>query len=194
MERLSLDRQGARRGDLLAASLQLGDDTIAIQRIATMSIQDLRFQPWLTPGNQRLQSLYSTGFVAALFGAMATLGWYLLAGPGNNQLIALGIGAASVLGLILFGLQAVRIALKMRQQQPYFQLLIGTSDGRTSRLVDNNRHVLEEIRDIVRNKMDTGEKEITGTFDLELDRVELDTGSPDPEENPPTVDSTASAA
>lgn len=194
MERLTLDRQGARRGDLLAASLQFGDDTIAIQRIATMSIQDLTFQPWLTPGNQRLQSLYSTGFVVALFAAMAALGWYLLAGPGNNQLIALGIGAASLLGLILFGLQAVRIALRIKQHQAYFQLLIGTSDGRTSKLVDDNRHVLEEIRDIVRNKMDSNERAMTGTFDLELDRVEIKTAQSEAEEKLPAVDTAASAA
>ena len=194
MERLSLDRQGARRGDLLAASLQLGDDTIAIQRIATMSIQDLEFQPWLTPGNQRLQSLFSTGFVAMLFAVMAIAGWSILAPSSENQMLALALGAASALGLALFGIQALRIALRIRKKQPYFQLLIGTSDGRTSKLVDNNRRVLEEIRNIVRNKMDTGETEITGTFDLELDRVELDTGTKVITPADHNVDSSASAA
>jgi hypothetical protein len=58
--------------------------------------------------------------------------------------------------------------------EPYYRLLIGTSDGRQIPLVDNNRDVLTKIRDVVRHKMDTGDaRPSPATFDLNLDIVNL---------------------
>ena len=65
------------------------------------------------------------------------------------------------------------IAIKLKKQEPYFRLLIGTSDGRQIPLVDNNREVLTKIRDVIRHKMDTGDTAVTGDFDLNLDIVNL---------------------
>ena len=67
MDRQTLDMEGARRGEITPASLQLGDDTIAIQRIATMSVESMEFAPWDTETNRRTKSLYASFFVISLF-------------------------------------------------------------------------------------------------------------------------------
>ena len=51
--------------------------------------------------------------------------------------------------------------------------MIGASDGRQIPLVDDNRAVLLRIRDIVRHKMDSGDREVQGDFDLDLDLVNI---------------------
>lgn len=65
------------------------------------------------------------------------------------------------------------IAVMLKKREPYYRLLIGTSDGRQIPLVDNNRDVLVKVRDVVRYKLDTSDTSITGDFDLNLDRVNL---------------------
>ena len=77
-----------------------------------------------------------------------------------------------LLGLVL-GVRAAMIAMKLKKQEPYYRLLIGTSDGRQIPLVDNNREVLTKIRDVIRHKLDSGDTSITGDFDLNLDIVNL---------------------
>lgn len=71
MKRQTIDEEGARLGEVSAASLQLGDDTIAIRRIATMSVERHEFFPWDTPENRKTQSVYSTLCVAFLFSALS---------------------------------------------------------------------------------------------------------------------------
>lgn len=173
MDRQTLDMEGARQGEISSASLQLGDDTIAIRRIATMSVERHEFAPWDTPANRRIQSVYASLCVFFLFSGLVSLGWWALR-PGQADgglaflagLFSLGIGS-------VLGLRAAMIAMRLKRREPYFRLLIGTSDGRQIPLVDTNRTMLVKIRDIVRHKLDTGDVGVTGDFDLNLDILNL---------------------
>ncbi|MEZ5947307.1 MAG: hypothetical protein R3C13_05145 [Hyphomonas sp.] len=173
MDRQTLDMEGARQGEISAASLQMGNDTIAIQRIATMSVEANEFFPWDTPRNRQTQSLYATLFVGSMFFALcAFAAWWLMNGQ-QSGVISLFIGGLLVLAGLFFGMRASVIAMKLKQRQKYFRLVIGTSDGRQIPLVDDNREVLCKIRDVVRHKMDTDNRTIVGDFDLNLDIVNL---------------------
>jgi hypothetical protein len=175
MQRQTIDQEGARQGEVSAASLQLGDDTIAIRRIATMSVERHEFFPWDTPENQQTQKLYATFCVGFLFFALLALVIGYFSGKQPFAVFAvLGGWLLLVLGL-LFGIRAAMIAMKLKKKEPYFRLLIGTSDGRQIPLVDNSREVLTKIRDVVRHKLDTGDTSVVGDFDLNLDIVNLRT-------------------
>ncbi len=173
MDRQTLDMEGARRGEISSASLQMGEDTIAIQCIATMSVESMEFAPWETATNKRAQSLYASFFVINLFFGLLALAWGGLFPGNSSSLVALVIGGVlTLLGFVL-GIRAAMIARRMKRRQPYYRLVIGASDGRRIPLVDNNRDVLMRIRDVVRHKMDSGDREIRGDFDLDLDLVNL---------------------
>lgn len=187
MDRQTLDMEGARQGEVSAASMQVGNDTIAIARIATMTVEKHEFFPWDTPANRKTQSVYATICVGALFFGLAGLVWGLVrtgypdSGMGNLigvALMALGLG---------LGIRAAMIALKLKKKEPYYRLLIGTSDGRQIPLVDNNRDVLSKIRDVLRHKMDTGDASVTGDFDLNLDIVNLRLPKANTPAAPPTI-------
>lgn len=173
MDRQTLDMEGARQGEVSAASLQLADDTIAIRRIATMSIERHEFAPWDTPANRRIQGIYATLCVSLLFFGLLGLGWWALRPGQGDGVIGLIIGAALMLLGVVLGIRAAMIAVMLKRREPYFRLVIGTSDGRQIPLVDNSRDVLEKIRNAVRHKLDTGDTELTGDFDLNLDIVNL---------------------
>jgi hypothetical protein len=122
-----------------------------------------------------------------LFFGLAGLVWGLVrtgypdSGMGNLigvALMALGLG---------LGIRAAMIALKLKKKEPYYRLLIGTSDGRQIPLVDNNRDVLSKIRDVLRHKMDTGDASVTGDFDLNLDIVNLRLPKANTPAAPPTI-------
>jgi hypothetical protein len=173
VERSTLDQEGARRGEISAASLQLQDDTIAIRRIATMSIESHEFKPWDGPRNRQAQKLWATFSVALVFfGLLGLAGWALMPGQ-ETGVIALGLGLILMLIGLALGTRAIWMAMRMARKVPYHRLLIGTSDGRQIRLVDDNREVLTKIRDAVRYKLDTGDAELTGDFDLNLDIVNV---------------------
>ncbi len=173
MDRQTLDMEGARQGELSAASLQLGNDTIAIQRIATMSVEQQMFAPWDTPRNRQTQRIYATTFVGCLFFALVGLAWWQFAPAYGTKMTALSIGGILFLLSMFLGLRAAVIAWMLNKQEPYYRLTIGTSDSRQIPVVDNNRAVLIKIRDAVRHKMDTGDLEVVGDFDLNLDIVNL---------------------
>jgi hypothetical protein len=173
MKRQTIDQEGARLGEVSAASLQLGDDTIAIRRIATMSIERHEFFPWDTPENRKTQSVYATACVALLFFGLVGFAWWALRPMQGDGVIGLFAGIALlVLGIVL-GIRAAMIAMRLKEKHPYFRLIIGTSDGRQIPLVDNSREVLTKIRDVVRYKLDTGDTTVSGDFDLNLDIVNL---------------------
>jgi hypothetical protein len=173
MQRQTIDQEGARQGEVSAASLQLGDDTIAIRRIATMSVERHEFFPWDTPENQQTQKLYATFCVGMLFFGLVGFAWWAIRPAQGDGVIGL-FAALMFLGIIL-GIRAAMIAMKLKKKEPYFRLLIGTSDGRQIPLVDNSREVLTKIRDVVRHKLDTGDTSVVGDFDLNLDIVNLRT-------------------
>ena len=66
MDRLNLDQTGARHGVLYRHSLQMGDDTVTLENIATMAIEDESFQPYKTSGNRKATGLW-TGLALTLF-------------------------------------------------------------------------------------------------------------------------------
>lgn len=173
MDRQTLDMEGARQGEVSAASLQMGDDTIAIRRIATMSVERHEFAPWDTPRNRKTQSVYATLCVSLLFFGLLGLGWWALRPGQGDGAIGLFAGIGMLFLGVLLGIRAAMIAVMLKKREPYYRLLIGTSDGRQIPLVDNNRDVLVKIRDVVRHKMDTGDATIIGDFDLNLDVVNL---------------------
>ncbi|KCZ88429.1 hypothetical protein [Hyphomonas jannaschiana] len=182
MDRQTLDMEGARQGEISAASLQMGDDTIAIQRIATMTVEANDFFPWDTPKNRVTQKGYATAFVSLMFFALMGIGWWAVLPGRPSSMVMLGIGVVMLIGAMICGLRAGMIAAKLRVKQKYFRLVIGTSDARQIPLVDDNRDVLCKIRDVVRHKMDTDDRTITGDFDLNLDIVNLKSpNDPDPE-------------
>jgi hypothetical protein len=173
MDRQTLDMEGARQGEISAASLQMGDDTIAVRRIATMSIESIEFAPWDMPRNRKSQSLHATLCVANLFFGLVGLAWWFLMPGRQSSLVALFVGGVLMLLGVFLGIRAAMIAMKIKKREPYYRLTIGTSDGRQIPIVDNNRDVLVKIRDVVRHKMDTGDAETVGEFDLNLDIVDL---------------------
>lgn len=173
MQRQTIDQEGARQGEVSAASLQLGNDTIAIRRIATMSVERHEFFPWDTPENQQTQKLYATLCVGMLFFGLVGFAWWAIRPARDDGAIGLLVGIALMLIGLIFGVRAAMIAMKLKRKEPYFRLLIGTSDGRQIPLVDNNREVLTKIRDVVRYKLDTGDTSVVGDFDLNLDIVNL---------------------
>ena len=174
MQRQTIDEEGARQGEVSAASLQLGDDTIAIRRIATMSVERHEFFPWDTPANRKTQSVYATACVGFLFfGLVGVAAWAVMSGNPEAGVLALMTGAFLMLAGLFLGTRAAMIAMRLKKKEPYYRLLIGTSDGRQIPLVDNNREVLTKIRDVIRHKMDTGDTTVTGDFDLNIDSVNL---------------------
>lgn len=173
MKRQTIDQEGARLGEVSAASLQLGDDTIAIRRIATMSIERHEFFPWDTPENRKTQSVYATICVAFLFFGLVGFAWWALRPMQGDGVIGLFAGIALLALGIALGIRAAMIAMRLKEKHPYFRLIIGTSDGRQIPLVDNSREVLTKIRDVVRYKLDTGDTTVSGDFDLNLDIVNL---------------------
>jgi hypothetical protein len=174
MKRQTIDQEGARRGEVSAASLQLDDnDTIAIRRIATMSVETHMFFPWDTPETRQSQSVYATLCVTALFFGLLGLAVWALWGDSPTAIIGLLVGCGLMLLGLLLGIRAAMIAFKLKEKHPFYKLIIGTSDARQIALVDNNREVLIKIRDVIRHKMDTGDTGITGDFDLNLDVVNL---------------------
>jgi hypothetical protein len=174
MERQTIDQEGARQGEVSAASMQVGDDTIAIQRIATMTVEKHEFFPWDTPANRKTQSVYTTVCVGLLFFGLAGFAAaMLLSRDAGMSGLANIIGALLMVVGLVVGVRAAMMAMKFRKKEPYYRLIIGTSDGRQIPLVDNNRDVLTKIRDVVRYKMDTEDTSVTGTFDLNLDLVNL---------------------
>ena len=175
MQRQTIDQEGARQGEVSAASLQLGDDTIAIRRIATMSVERHEFFPWDTPENQQTQKLYATFCVGMLFFGLVGFAWWAIRPAQGDGVIGLFAGIALMLIGLVLGVRAAMIAMKLKKKEPYFRLLIGTSDGRQIPLVDNSREVLTKIRDVVRHKLDTGDTSVVGDFDLNLDIVNLRT-------------------
>lgn len=173
MDRQTLDMEGARQGEISAASLQMGDDTIAIQRIATMTVEANEFFPWDTPNNRVTQKGYATAFVSLMFFALVGIGWWAVLPNRPSSSVILAFGVLMLVGAMACGLRAGMIAAKLRKRQKYFRLVIGTSDGRQIPLGDDNRDVLCKIRDVVRHKMDTDDRTLTGDFDLNLDIVNL---------------------
>ncbi|MGA1343510.1 MAG: hypothetical protein ACO33A_10805 [Hyphomonas sp.] len=173
MQRQSIDQEGARQGEVSAGSLQLGNDTIAIRRIATMSVERHEFFPWDTSENQQTQKLYATLCVGMLFFGLVGFAWWAVRPGRDDGVIGLLVGTALMLIGLILGVRAAMIAMKLKRKDPYFRLLIGTSDGRQIPLVDNNREVLTKIRDVVRHKLDTGDMSLVGDFDLNLDIVNL---------------------
>ena len=112
----------------------------------------------------------SVGF---LFFALVALAIGYVSGKQPHAVYAVLGGWFLLLVGLFLGVRAMMIALKLKKMEPYYRLLIGTSDGRQIPLVDNNRDVLIKIRDVVRHKMDTGDASVTGDFDLNLDIVNL---------------------
>lgn len=173
MDRLTLDMEGARAGEISAASLQMGDDTIAIQRIATMSIDAHEFAPWDTPKNRATKDLYATGFIGCLFFGLGAMVWFVLRQYAADAFPVMLIGAVLIMIGLVLGLRASMVAMKLRKTQPYYRLTIGTSDGRQIPLVDNSRETLTKLRDLIRHKMDSNDTNLTASFDLNEDRVSL---------------------
>jgi hypothetical protein len=166
LNRQTLDMEGARQGEISAASLQMGDDTIALNRVATMTVEAKTFKPWDTPKNRQVQSFYATSAIGALFFSLLSVAGFMV---GQQQVSWLIAGVALFLVCTLLAARAMMISMKINKTEPYFHLVIGTSDGRKIPLVDNNRKMLEKIRDVVRHKVDTGDRNVTGRFDLNLD-------------------------
>lgn len=185
MDRQTLDMEGARHGEISSASLQMGDDTIAIRRIATMSIELMEFAPWDMPRNRKSQSLHATLCVANLFFGLVALAWWMLTPGQQSGLVALFVGGVLLLLSLFLGMRAAMIAAKVKRREPYHRLTIGTSDGRQIPIVDDNRDVLVRIRNVVRHKMDTGDTETVGEFDLDLDIVDLKMPKPPRMVSPP---------
>ncbi len=170
LDRQTLDMTGARQGDLHEHTLQMGDDTVTLANIATMAIETRQFQPFDTPRNRTRQRLALVSGSFAFVGMVLCLAWWGLSAAGPVSPIA---AATILLGLLFLALlvRAFWLSARIRQVQDYYQLSIGASDGRTLSLVDDSRIVLEQVRDLIRRKIDTQDHITTGHFDLNTDTV-----------------------
>lgn len=173
MDRQTLDMEGARQGEISAASLQIGNHTIAIQRIATMSVESHEFAAWDTPSNRASQNLCATGSMACGFFGLIGVAWFALRSYQADAILSVAIGGGLLLFAAMLGLRALVMSSKIKKKEPYYRLSIGTSDGRQIPLVDNNRDALLRLRDVIRHKLDTNDTELTGDFDLNLDIVNI---------------------
>ncbi|MEM1105224.1 MAG: DUF6232 family protein [Pseudomonadota bacterium] len=172
MDRLTLDQTGARRGQVFRHSIQMGDDTVTLENIATLTIENERFQPHRTPRNRQVLALWTgLGLISGLTFIITLAIWS--GGDGG------WFGAAALTVYLSFILCAAsiwfgaRLVLAMARWEPYYRLRIGASDGRQIDLVDDNRSVLEQIRDAIRIKIDEEDSDMQGSFDLDTDTVTL---------------------
>ncbi len=174
MERLKLDQAGARTGELYQHSLQLGDETVTLGNIATMAIEKERFRPWDTPANRQRLGFRLVYIAACFLAAILALAAMGFAGGGLLSAAGLVFLLAALLLVVLCGF-AISLSLKLRIEQDFFRLRIGTSDARQIDLVDDSRGMLEQVRDAIRIKIDNEDWRTTGRFDLNTDSVQLDT-------------------
>lgn len=175
MERLTLDKAGARSGELFRHSIQMGGDTVTIENIATLSILGERFQPYKTPRNQGALGVWiGLGLLSALTFIISLAIWSVSNGG--------WFGITPLIVLLSFLLTASsfwfggRLALAIRKVETFYRLRIGASDGRQIDLVDDSEDVLTQIRDAIRAKIDDGDAELVGTYDLDTDSVNLTRG------------------
>ncbi|MCI4645363.1 MAG: hypothetical protein MRY64_11310 [Hyphomonadaceae bacterium] len=179
MDRLNLDQTGARRGELFRHSLQMGDDTVTIENIATMAIEDESFLPYRTEKNRQATGLWvGLGLISFLISMIC---FAIVAGGAGFVSITSLVAWVTLIACLASAWLAVQLAMAMRKVEVFHRLRIGASDGRQVDLVDDNRAVLEKIRDTIRTKIDTADFEIVGTFDLDTDTVKLSTDPPEPE-------------
>ena len=172
LDRLTLDQEGARTGELFAHTLQMGDDTDTLSNIATMGVETQKFRPYDTPSNRGRLRLVLGVASLAFVGCILTLAWWGLSRAPLISLTALLAVGLGVLFVILAG-RGVYLSMKINRWQDYYRLSIGASDGRVISLVDNSRPVLEEVRDVIRKKIDMGDHTTVGTFDLNTDTVSV---------------------
>lgn len=178
MDRLTIDQEGARHGELFAHSLQLGNETVTLGNIATMAIEKERFRPFETPRNRQALGLYLGLSAVALVMALIVLGIWGATGGGLLRMSGL-IGWLLVIAFLVCTVLGTRLALHIRREQNFFRLRIGAADGRQISLVDDNQSMLEQVRDIIREKIDMEDATTTAVFDLDRDSMEVrrDAGS-----------------
>lgn len=172
MDRLTLDQEGARTGRLYAHSLQMGDDTVTLSNIATMGVEKHKFRPYDTPRNRSTMRTYLGFASVALVLELAVFAWWAAGGFGLLGPSGIVFLAGLAVMLVLGGL-GLRVYARVRHVQDYFRLRIGASDGQQLYLVDDNRRVLEEIRDALRQKIDSRDEHTVGSFDLNADTLAL---------------------
>ena len=172
MDRLTIDQEGARRGELFAHSLQLGNETVTLGNIATMAIEKERFRPFETPRNRQALGLYLGLSAVALVMALIVLGFWGATGGGLLRMSGL-IGWLLVAAFLACAVLGTRLALRIQHEQDFFRLRIGASDGRQISLVDDSQRMLEQVRDIIREKIDTEDATTTAVFDLDQDSMDV---------------------
>ena len=173
LDRQTLDMTGARTGEIFEHTLQFGDETVTLANIATMAVETDEFQPFDMPGNRSRQRLALVAASFAFIAGVLTGAWWALSGAGWLSPIAGSTIGLFLLFVLLTG-RGLYLSHKIRKVQPYYRLRIGASDGHTVYLVDDNRTVLEEVRDAIRRKIDMNDHTITARFDLNADTVSVD--------------------
>ena len=178
MDRLTLDQEGARTGEISASSMQIGNATVTIRNIAPMPIADVRFKPYDTEKNRgTVKMYYGLAMIAGLLLVCGVLWWMITGSLGAGDIFApavITLISALIFGAVLW--RAVRLSTVVGRSVPYHRLLIGASDGRQVTLVDDNKAVLEQIRDVLRHKVDTNDARQTAKFDLNKDEVLIEAG------------------
>jgi hypothetical protein len=159
---------------------------VTLENVATMAIEDESFQPYKTPKNRQATGLW-TGLALILF-LVSMIAFAVTAGGGGLVSVAGLIAIVSLIVCLVSAWFAIRLVLAMNRVEDFHRLRIGASDGRQLTLVDDNRTVLENIRDTIRNKIDTNDFETEGVFDLDTDTVKLSTDpEPEPDADPEEI-------
>lgn len=172
LDRQTLDMTGARTGELFEHTLQLGDETVTLANIATMAIETERFRPFDMPRNRVAQRLALVAASFAFIAAILCLAWWGLSAAGLLSSIAIASLVLLILFLALAG-RAMWLSRRIGQVQDYYRLSIGASDGRAIFLVDDSKAMLEQVRDLLRRKIDTRDHTTRARFDLNTDTVEM---------------------
>jgi hypothetical protein len=125
----------AGQGVIYERTIELGASVISIENIGSIRILDTK-----------------RGHVLTIFGGF---------------LVLMGVSLFSFLkfaGLIVFLIGLGIIVWNLRRKLEVY-LSIGTSDGQTTTIVSKEREFLQNLRDFLRRKIDTGSKEVA-RFDI----------------------------
>jgi hypothetical protein len=134
-------------GHVRERTIEMGATTIALDNIATMHVVD--------PGRS---------FAAAIIGAF---------------MILLGAWVATMETLFSIPLFVGGIALIIWNfvNRTHAYLAIGTSDGRRTHIVSKNREFLVSVRNMIREKIDTRNTDMTGVINITAARLDTRLGA-----------------
>ena len=157
--------EGPRSGALFEGTLQIGDDTIALSNLASLSLDEVERRP-----RTLILSLAAAVFLILAAGFAATFA----AAPDRFDFNPT-IPAAVVLFCALGAGGALH--LKSRLAYTFHELSFGASDGSRIVIRSERKTTLVRIADVVREKLDHAHSPLVARFNLAEDEVRIERGA-----------------